>query len=119
MVDWVWHRPHAENAGCRSGDGDDMVGVRDSDMILCPRHWKVPLPLAGECEMGGGHSGRSVVVAERTAEHTHCGRCTDYYSTLSSGREVAGWPSLQWNRIRGCSERMAEHITCSPNSRCI
>lgn len=29
MVDWVWHRPHAENAGCRSGDGGDMVGVRD------------------------------------------------------------------------------------------
>lgn len=42
--------------------------------------------------MGDGHSGRNVVVAGRTVERTHCGTYTDY-STLSFGREVAGWPS--------------------------
>jgi hypothetical protein len=44
--------------------------------------------------MGDGHSGRSVVVVERTAERTHCDTGTDY-NNLSYGREVAGWPSLQ------------------------
>jgi len=29
VVDWVWLHPHAGNAGCRSEDGEDMVGARD------------------------------------------------------------------------------------------
>lgn len=29
VVDWVWLHPHAGDAGCRSDDEDDMVGVRD------------------------------------------------------------------------------------------
>ena len=44
--------------------------------------------------MVGDRSGRSVVVAGHTAERSHCDICTDY-NTLSFGREVAGWPSLQ------------------------
>ena len=29
VVDWAWPHPHAGNAGCRSDDEDDMVGVHD------------------------------------------------------------------------------------------
>lgn len=29
MVGWGWLHPHAGNAGCRSDDGGDMVGVHD------------------------------------------------------------------------------------------
>jgi hypothetical protein len=116
VVDWEWLHPHAGNVGCRSGDGDDMAGDRDWNTILCLRHWKVLLPFVGECEIGDGHSGHSVVVAERIAERTHCDTCTEY-NTLYYGREVVGWPSLQRSDIRRCSERMAEHIGCSPGSQ--
>jgi hypothetical protein len=66
--------------------------------------------------MGDGHSGRSVVVAGRTAEGNHFDTCKEH-NTLNYGREVAGWPSLQRSGIRRCSERMEEHIGCSPESQ--
>lgn len=66
--------------------------------------------------MGDGHSRRNVVVAGHTVERTRCATRTDY-STLSYGREVAGWPSLQMGEIRWCSEQMAEHIGCLPESK--
>ena len=98
VVDWEWPHPSAENSGCRSEDGDDMAGVPDWGTILSPRHWKVPLPFAGECEMGYGHSGHNVM-AGRTAERTHCDIHTED-NTLSCDREVAGWPSLPRNDMR-------------------
>lgn len=63
--------------------------------------------------MGDGRSSHSVGVAGRIVECNHCGTSRDYNS-LSYGREVAGWPSLQRCDMRWYSERMAEHIRCSP-----
>ena len=63
-------------------------------MILWLHHLKAPLPFAR-----GGHSGRTVAAAGRTAERTHCDTSTDY-NNLSYGREVVGWPSLRRSYIR-------------------
>ena len=49
--------------------------------------------------MEDGRSGRGVVVAGHIAECTRCDIRMDY-KTLSYGREVVGWPSLQRNDIR-------------------
>ena len=93
VVDLAWLRPHAGVAGCRS-DGDDKVGAHDWETILCLVRWKVPLPFAEEGEPEVDHLGRSVVVVEHTAEHTHCDTGT-HYNNLGYGKEVVGWPSLQ------------------------
>ena len=65
--------------------------------------------------MVDGHSSHSVMAAGGTAECTHCDPGTDY-NNLGYGREVVGWPSLERRGMRWRSERMAEHIMCSPES---